>query len=234
MTETVEAPAVAAHQTAPQRVEWALIPRVNLLPAEILEARRFRRVQALLLTTVVAAVGVSAAATWWAQTQVDTAREELAAATSEVSRLQAEQAEYAEAPRVIAQVDAATAARRLAMARDVLWYRYMGDLASALPNSVTVDSFTITISDVPVAGGTAAPLTSPGIGTVSVEGKASRFAGVSSWMEALEGLPGTNATTLTTAARDGGEAKDDEPVVFTSGATVTQKALSRRFERKAG
>ena len=55
---------------APVRISWAPIARVNLLPIEIIESRRFRRTQLALAGTVVGALVLAGAGTFLAQRSV--------------------------------------------------------------------------------------------------------------------------------------------------------------------
>ena len=218
-----------------QRVEWAPVPRVNLLPPEILERRRFRRLQLLLGLVVLLTLVAAAAGTWWASQAVADAQADLDAAQAEVASLQGKQARYAEVPRVTAEVKAATAARAEAMSTDVTWYRYLGQLNAALPTGVRMTNLTVTMT----AAGTPAtapdPLTAAGIGTLSVDGTAPGYPSVSAWLDALDDVEGIDYPALTSAqtgtADTGGSSGT---VAFRSAAVVTDKALSGLYEGKSG
>lgn len=209
-------------------VEWASVPRVNLLPPEILEGRRFRRVQVLLGLVVLLTVLLAAAATVWASGQVSTAQDELDDTTSRISALTTRRAQYAEVPRVTAQVDAATAARAEAMAGDVVWYRYLGDIRAALPGGVAMTSLGVT-KTAAGAGATSTPLSATGIGTLTVEGTAPGYDSVSAWLDALDKIAGIDFTSLTSAAAGAG-GQSSTAVSFTSSAVVTEGALSHLYD----
>jgi Tfp pilus assembly protein PilN len=212
---------------ASARISWAPIPRVNLLPIEIIEGRRFRRTQGLLGATVVGVLVLAGAGTYVAQRGVAAADEQLVAAQARVSTQQAEKARFASVPKVIAEVDAANTARVLALGADVLWYRYLNDLDGARPNGVKLSGMTLALSAGPAAAG-ADPLTQAGIGTVTLEGTATRYGQVASWLEELNKITGLGSSSLTNAA------KDEDVVTFSSGVVLTADALSGRYLKKAG
>jgi Tfp pilus assembly protein PilN len=232
MTEQVtEEQAEIAVPTAPGpiRIAWAMIPQVNLLPIEILEGRRFRRTQVILGTAVIGSLLVGGAGTFLAQRSINDANDQLTTSHARVTSLQQEQTRYVAVPQVIAQVNSAKAARTLAMATDVLWYRYLDDIDGARPAGLVLNSITVTLNS-PSAGpaGSSNPLSSAGIGSIAVSGAASRYAQVSSWLEAVNKITGFSSSSL------GSAAKVDPDVTFNSSAIVDSDALSGRYEKDAG
>lgn len=221
---------------APIRISWAPVPRVNLLPNEIVERRQFRQVQIMLSIAVGVVLLVVVAGTVLAQRAVGDANRQLDVAQAAVEKLQAQTTKYAEVPRVIAQVEAARAARAQAMAGDVLWYRYLNDLNGAQPSGVTMNSITISVNATAGAASAAqAPgadaLTPAGVGTVKVDGSAHEYRQISSWLESLDTITGLSVSSLTQAAAEG--ADGDEKVTFSSGAVIDNAALSHRYDQKA-
>lgn len=215
------------------RTGWAAVPKVNLLPPEILEVRRFRRVRQGLGVAVLAVVAGAAIGTYWAQTEVDAAEQDLVTAQSTVSQLQREQQRYAEAPRVIAQVEAAQSARATAMASDVPWYQFLSRLAAAEPAGVNIASFTVSVTGAAPTAATG-PLAEPGIGSIAMQGDASSYTKVASWLESVVRVRGLKGSTLSTATKQAAGEDQAADVTFSSGVVVTPEALSRRYERKAG
>ncbi|MFZ0158446.1 MAG: PilN domain-containing protein [Kineosporiaceae bacterium] len=214
------------------RVEWATVPRVNLLPPEILEGRRFRRTQVILASVVAATIMVCVLATVWAQHQVGVANRELGVVAARTAQLQAQARAYAEVPRVLARVDSAKAARERAMSTDVLWYRFLDELAVSTPTTVWLGTLNIAMTD----GANAAakdPLTPAGYGEVTVTGTATRFPEVAQWLTSVVTVRGMDVSRLQTATLKEGE-KSAGKIAFTSAVTVTADALSHRYDRKAG
>ena len=211
---------------APVRIPWAPVPKVNLLPIEIIENRRFRRTQMLLGTSVVAALVLAGAGTYWAQRGVAEAGDQLVAAQAKVSIAQSEKSRYAAVPKVIAEVDAARASRTLAMGNDVLWYRYLNDIDGARPTGIKLSGITLTLNAATAVA--TDPLSQPGIGVLAMEGTADKYGQVANWLEALNKITGVASSTLANAAQG------ENGVTFGSGAVVTSDALSGRYQKKAG
>jgi Tfp pilus assembly protein PilN len=211
----------------PIRIPWALVPRVNLMPIEILETRRFRRTQIVLGGAVVSALLIGGAGTYLAQRSINDANDQLVVAEAKVSALQTEQGRYAAVPQVIAEVDAARAARTLAMANDVLWSRYLNDLDDARPAGVYLSAITASLNASGTAGGSANPLSSSGIGTITLSGTAEQYKQVSSWLEGADKVIGISSSSLTSAT------KAEKIVTFESGAILDSDALSRRYDKEA-
>jgi len=239
-------------QVTRTRVDWAPVPRVNLLPPEILDSRRFARTQRLLGTAVAGTLVLSCAAVAWSQVGVTNAREELEAVQVQTSALQAQEARYADVPALLAQVASARAARERAMSRDVLWYRFLNDLARTTPPAVVLTSLKMTMNGsgpgaAPAAAGTAGagtagagaatsepdPLVTPGIGQITFSGRAERFPAVSQWLESVATLSGLDGSTLRTATQEPDTAAARGAVNWTSVIQVAPAALSHRFDRKA-
>ena len=213
----------------------AMLPRVNLLPPEIEEARRFRKVQAGLGVGVLAALGVVGVLTLMANSAVNDARGDLDTAAARETQLKAQQAEYAEVPLVYAQVEAAQAQLAQAMGKEVRWSYFLNDVSLRIPGKVWLTEMTV-VQDVDgaTAATVAAPGTylSPGIGTVTFQGIGSKHNDVAAWLDALAKQKGLNQPYFTSSKQ---EAIGSEPVIkFSSQATITEEALSKRYVEKAG
>ena len=233
----VSAPGAPTTTTTGARVDWAPVPRVNLLPTEILQARRTAGVKRVLAGAVVLTLAACVGAVVWAQAGVSAAQEDLDATQARGVILRAQQAKYAQVPTTLAVIDATSTAREQAMANDVLWYGLLSDLALTTPKGVTLDTLSITldaapVSPAPAAAGSAGtdPLTPAGIGTVSFSGEAAHFPDVAAWLESVATLHGLDGSTLQNATKATGAAAG---VTFASTIKVTSKALTHRYDRKA-
>lgn len=225
-----EAPIPARDTVA--RVDWAPVPRVNLMPPEVLERRRFRKVQGRLIVVIVLVLLVIAGATTWSQLQVEKARDDLAATENNTSELKREQSQYAQVPLVMASVDQAKSARAEAMSNDVLWYRFLNDVALSMPSSVALSTMTVTMND-PSSSTTTSPLTVQGIGTASITGTAGDYPAVASWMDSVTEVTGVDSVTLQTATREATTDGEASTVSYTAQLVVTDAALSHRYDQKA-
>jgi hypothetical protein len=230
LTEERTSSDVVVAPEGPVRVAWAPVPKVNLLPIEIVEGRRFRRTQ-LLLGGAIVAVGLAAAGgTFWAQQGIDDAHDQLTTAQAQVGSLEAEQAKYAAVPKVLAEVEAANSARTLAMGSDVLWSGYLNDIKTDQPDGVTLSGFTITMNGGGASAGASNPLIPVGVGSISMGGSAERYDEIASWLEAINKITGFSASSMVSATH----ADTGDSVTFSATAVVDSDALSDRYNKKAG
>jgi Tfp pilus assembly protein PilN len=215
----------------------ATLPRVNLLPPEIEEQQRFRRVQIGLGAGVVAALGVVGALTLMAAGQVNSAQDDLDAATTQQQVLNAKKNEFSEVPVVYARVDAAEAQLSLAMGQAVRWSFFLNDLSLNTPSKVWLTKMTVTQTAASTAAAAVPSATTqsymePGIGTVTFEGSAYRHNDVASWLNMLNRQKGLTQPYFTKSEEEliGSETS----VRFESQATITEDALWGRYTQKAG
>lgn len=210
----------------------ARFPQVNLLPPEIRASRvlgraKMRLAAALLFVVVLAAAGFVGSALI-----ERSAANELVAKQVEVQRLVAEQAKYAEVPRVKAQIASTQLARQLGMSTEVLWKGYLGAIQAVTPAGVTIKNLTTELPSPVLPGSVSgAPLVSPSLGSISFVGQARTLPDLSAWMEALDGIPGLADATFATAPLT-----DVDGLVYYEIATTVQVndiALASRFVAKA-
>jgi Tfp pilus assembly protein PilN len=240
-TEGAATPGDVAPLTAGRLAHF---PRVNLLPPEIEEARRFRRVQAGLGAAVAGTVVVVGLLYALASGQAADAQTELDAATARHTALQQKASEYANVPAVYAQVAAAKAQVGEAMGQEVRWSFFLNDLSLKIPQRVWVTSMNVT-QNVAAAGGpgTAAaaqgagagdanPLATAGIGQVTFEGNAMNHNDVASWLDSLARQHGYADPYFTMSEKT--DIGDHKVAHYQSSVTLTDEALSGRYTEKAG
>ena len=209
------------------------VPRVNLLPPEITAARALRRTQAGLAGAVLLVVAAIAAVFLLSQQRADDAAEALAAEQTRTAALTAQQAEFARVPVILAQVEAAQAATAQAMSTDVLWYRYLNELALTYPSDIWLGDLTATVAGPGAVATVAAdPLATPSIGLLTFTGTGLDMPDVADWLDVLDGTPGFADAWMTTATRT----EEDGRVVvdWSTSVVLTDEALSQRFTQEAG
>jgi Tfp pilus assembly protein PilN len=200
----------------------ARLPRVNLLPPEIAERQRFRRIQCGLGAGLLAASGVVALLYVGAVGSTQEAAAELAATGARGDALRADAAEYADVQRVHADAAAARSMLTAAMAGEIRFSTLLDDVSRNVPDDVWLENVTFTLSGPSTA-------TTPGaaVGTVSFSGFGGEHDDVARWLDSLAGQPRFADATFTKSTavdRDGRSS-----VSFTSSATLTDAALSRRY-----
>lgn len=207
----------------------APLPRVNLLPPEIAEHRRFRRIQVGLGAGLLAATGVVALLHAAAVGSTADASAELAATSARGAELRAETTEYADVQRIHAEAAAATSMLAGAMSQEIRFSTLLDDLSRSIPDDVWLENVTFT-QNAPVAAG-AAPTTG-GVGSVSFTGGGGQHDDVATWLESLAGQRRYADATFTNSTA---EPRDGRPAVtFSSSATLTPAALSGRYTPPAG
>lgn len=227
---------MSAGASAPVQVGSVLagLPRVNLLPAEIGDGARLRRLQAGLALAVVASVGVVGLVWHDASGSVSDGRTEVAAAVADQAQVQHTVDGYSDVTRVYAQVAAAQAALRTAMGREVRYSGMLDDLSRAVPSSVwlTNAAYTEGGAAAPGAAGAASPAgagaaAGGSVGSVALTGVALSHDDVASWLEVLAKRKGFGLPVLANQA----EATVGGHVVvnWTITVPVTDAALSGRY-----
>lgn len=202
------------------------LPRVNLLPREVLEQERFRRVQYGLSGAVLAAAGVVCVLYVAATGATADAQESVREANAEHARLASATAGYREVTTVQARTATAEAALVQAMGQEVRYSRVLDDLATRMPGQVRLASVRLTQTGPGTTGG-------PGeIGVGQLSGMAGSHDDVSRWLEVLAGQKGFGRPQLESATetRQG----DAKVVQWTLRVPLTSAALSDRYRTTGG
>jgi Tfp pilus assembly protein PilN len=221
-------------------VRTPTLPRVNLLPPEILEAARFRRFQLAMVAAGVGAVAVVAALGVSAHQSVGSATNDLAQAKSTQASLQSQLNGLQSVRDVYNQVAAKKLMLTQAMGPEIRWSYYLTDLSLKVPDHVWLTQITASettaTSAAPApasaASAASAALAPAGVGTVQFSGIAFEHDDVATWLDTLAKERGyanayfTNSTKDTLGPRD--------IVKFQSSVTLTQAALSGRYSKVEG
>lgn len=215
----------------------ARVPRVNLLPPEIIERRVFARTQKWLVAAVLSVLLVLAGVYFLQVLAKNKAADELAVSQATGVTLKAEEAKYADVPRVYKSIEDAQSARQTAMSQDVEWFRYLTDFSLTMPADVWLTSL-----DMSLAGATPATpatttvnpgvVTTPAVGTLTFAGTAYDHPDVAAWLVTLAKERAVTEAYFSASTKAKIGTKD--VVNFTSTASLTADGLSHRFDRKAG
>ncbi len=205
-----------------------VLPRVNLLPPEIAEIARFRRIQLGLGGGLLAAVGVVALLYVGAAGAVSDANAEVETANAQQTALQAETAKFADVQAVYARAAAAQTMLTTAMGEEVRYSQYLNDLSLTVPENVWVKNVSFAQAPVPVALGS----TVPGIGTVTFTGVGFKQDDVAVWLDSLAKQKGYVNPYFTSSTK--ALLGNRSTVNFTSTVTMTADALSGRYTTPQG
>ncbi|KQY25103.1 fimbrial assembly protein [Cellulomonas sp. Root485] len=209
------------------------LPQVNLLPPEVYAARGLRRTKRWLGISLIVTVVVCIGAFGLALVSGAQAAVELAEAQAETTRLQQEQAKYAEVPVVLDALANATRAREIGMSTDVQWKPYVDALTAVLPANVSFDTLTMSIAT-PTTGAPAPidPLQKPSVGQIQFTARTTTVPDTSAWIDSLNSVPGFSDAWATSVS----VTEDESGIYYTVAGTVqvTDAAYSHRFDATQG
>lgn len=226
-----EVPSPAPQYSAPGLRFVAI--RANLLPQEIIQARRAvvvrKRVAAAVAALVLVLVGVYGLS-WW---QTRSANNALAAAQQQSLALEQQQASFADLVQAQAATDSVRSQLQQVMVGDLPWAKLLTALRGTAPAGVSLDEISGTVTDtasgqagsVAATGGLPVP-TSKGLpaGTLTVTGVAKDKASVAAYADRLSKLRGLANVLVTSVASNGHKA-----VTFDLTADITTDALGGRW-----
>lgn len=207
---------------------------VNLLPPEIHEAAKFRRLQFALAGVGVGAVAVVGALTYQAHHSVAAAQTQLSQSQSQQTALQSQVTGLQSVRDVYAQVAAKQTMLTRAMGNEVRWSYYLTDLSLRVPSNVWLTNLSATETvpgttgqAAPPSAAPASPLLVSGIGTVQFSGVAFSHDDVATWLDALAKEKGFTNVYFSSATK--GAIGPRSVVNFVSQVTLSQAALSGRY-----
>ena len=209
------------------------LPRVNLLPPEIAEQARFRRMQYLMGGAVLASAVLVAGGYVLAHGGVTDAQKRVDAANSTQTQLQHQIGQYANVRQINADVQAHEAMLTAALSGEVQWSHYLNDLSLKVPDNVWLTN--ITAQATPGGAAQAKPgqvQTVAKIGQVTFGGVAFTHDDVATWLEALATEPGYANPYFSNSTES--KIGDQKVVNFTSTVDLTPDAHSGRYTKPAG
>jgi Tfp pilus assembly protein PilN len=215
----------------------ATLPRVNLLPPEIAEAAKFRRLQTLLGVAVGATVLLVAGLWVMARSETATAQENLTQAQAQTAQLQAQVNQYANVPQTAAELATAQQQLARAMAPEVRWSFYLNDLSLTIPDGVRLSTLTMSEPLAAALGSGAPPQPTTGvegglgIGSIAYTGSATSFDAVAKWLQVQDHEWGVTEPWASTLQDNGSVDTVGDVTQWSSKITVTADALSHRYDK---
>jgi Tfp pilus assembly protein PilN len=199
----------------------------NLLPFEILEARRSRKIHRAVFAALAAlAVGLVG---WYvfASYQTSVARDDLANAQTAAEVMVRQQHQYADVVSTQAQSQAIRNQLGTLFAADVNWSAVVDRVQGAAPRGVSVTGLTGGVN-APNAQGMPATTDPDQVGTLTITGYGPDKSTVAAYVDLLGAVPGVSSPYLSSATEAGGV------VQFSVKVQVDRAALSTRFANKNG
>ncbi len=173
----------------------------NLLPAEIVDARRSRKVRRAVCAGLAGVVLALAGWFVFAVYQTSAARDDLANRQAEAQVLTRQQHAYADLVNTQAQSQAIQAQLHELFADDMDWASLITHVRDAAPNSVTISTLTASGGDdkaskVPAGSATPDP---DQVGTLTISGTGPNKAAVAAYVDNLARVPGLSNAYLNSA-----------------------------------
>jgi Tfp pilus assembly protein PilN len=213
------------------------LPRVNLLPPEIAEQARLRKVQVGLGACVVAAIGVVGLLFVSASQSQSAAQASVDQAQSQNAQLQAQTAKYRNVTTVYDAAAAAQGELVSAMGQEVRYSQLMHDLSLSVPSTVWLKSLSYNQTPPGSAASTTrtpgtAALTSAAVGTVAFQGVGFDHDDLALWLESVASLKSYANTYFSNSAE--ALLGTRKVVNFSTTADLTPAALSGRYLKPLG
>lgn len=241
-TDVLDAPEVDA-VSMPVVASASAFPRVNLMPEVIAAEAKERRARKVLLGAAAASVLAVGGMYLLATNDVNAAQEQLDAAGARAAVLKTELGRYADVPKVQNEVAIAQTQAYQAMGGEVRWSFLLNNLSLTIPRNSSLVSLSGSVNGVAPAPGAASgtsaatddtavisALGNPGIGTIQYTGEAVAYSDFAAFLDSL-------AKQKQLLDPFPGEVKRSESgpgLTFTANVAVTDKALSHRYDPKAG
>jgi hypothetical protein len=196
----------------------------NLLPTEIVDSRRQRKVKRIILTSLV--IFTLWLGGWYAEArhEASAAQNSLVASESNVQRLQRQQSAYSEVVSAEAETQAITNQLTALLAGDLQWARLMSALQTSAPQGIAVSGVFGEYKPTANAGGDATGVAAQKpIGALTVTGSGTTKAVIAEYVDALAKAPGLANPLLTDMSLLNGV------LAFTIRLDITQSALGGRY-----
>jgi hypothetical protein len=202
----------------------------NLLPPEIVDTRRTRRVKRAVLVALCTCTVLLAGWYGAATLQTVTARAEVRSVDQEIEQLTRHQKAYADVIRVQADSQAIHAQLIAVLGGDLRWSTLISAVQSAAPVGLNLTGVTGLVTPTVAVRGAApagVPVGVAPIGSLIINGSGRTKGMVAGYVDALGTIPGLANPFLTNAN------EDDGVTLFTVRVDVTSAALGGRYSTKA-
>jgi Tfp pilus assembly protein PilN len=205
------------------------LPRVNLLPPEIMLEARFRKAQMFMGAALLLAVGLVLGLSQMAADDASAAADEYSSVQAQGAVLQAKVNTFSDVPRVYAQVAAAKAQVNLALSTEVRYSYLLNDLSLTIPSNVYLIQLDVSQPDSAAAAGNGS-WGNPVIAKISFKGKAKTLPDVAAWLDSL--IPPSLKQIYTDPWVSSSVRTDPKGwFLFQSDIGVTQNAYSHHYQK---
>jgi hypothetical protein len=205
------------------------MPRVSLIPPEVLDGRKARGVRRALLWGVLGVLLITVAAIGGTALLGLKAQAGLADAQAQTGELLAEQGKYVEVKKTQNDVDLAQAAQQVGASTEIDWKDYLDKVQATLPADAALKSVAVN-SATPLATyeQPTAPLQGSRVATLVFQATSPVLPVVPTWLASLATLPGFSDATPDSVTLD------DTTHQYTVTITmhIDDAAFDKRFQTK--
>ena len=203
------------------------LPQVNLLPPEIRAGRQLTSIKSWLGIALLVTLLVASGLVVMTEMNLRSAEDALAETEDQNAALVAQQAQYAEVPAVLSQLENITNVRLLGMAPEVIWRPYIQALAATAPAGVSLDTVSVTMVSGEVVSTTGTIPTDRVIAVITFQAKSATLPDTAAWMDGLAVVNGLSDPWFTTAVL--GSQNEVTHYAVNGTINVTYDALALRF-----
>lgn len=210
---------------------WNTMPgwgiTANLLPTEIITARRVRVLRKMVLLAIAGVLALGVGGYVYGYFQNDQATSELNAALAQTAALHAQQEKYQDVVAISGQVDAAKAQMAGLLGTDVDMTALLQDLVARGPRGA-IATVTVTLQAPGATSSSVATLPDPSgqlpVGMVTLSGDTSSMAEVAAGVKRLSAVPGI-VEVYPSSQQDSGKS-----VTYSLQVTLGDKIYSHRYD----
>jgi Tfp pilus assembly protein PilN len=199
--------------------------QVNLLPHDVLEGQRYRRLTALVLLAGAIVLAVIIGLFFLQVGKLSSVNNDVEAAQQNNQAIQTQIDGLQKYEDLQVQAQAAQAELTSAYAGEVSFSGMLMDLSRVIPSDMYLTTFTSTISGPPASTGTTTSTTAALVGTMNMGGEAIGFDSLSTWLTRLETVQGWVNPWMPTISADSSIAN---AYTFSTSVDVTEDAETPR------
>jgi Tfp pilus assembly protein PilN len=199
--------------------------QVNLLPHDIQQGQRYRRLTLTVLAAGAVILAVIIAFFLLQVGKLGSVNDDIADQQRSNQALQTQIAQNQKYEDLQVQAQQAQAELNAAYAGEVSYSGILTDLSRVIPSDAFLTSFTSTITGPPAGGTTGTTTTTPLVGTMSMDGEAIGFDSLSVWLTRLEMVQGWVNPWMPNIAAD---STVPNAFTFTTSVDLTEDVVTPR------
>jgi hypothetical protein len=205
-------------------LEYGLVPRVHLLPAEVVAQRKAKALRQRLLTVLVGVIVLVGIAVAVASFGLANATTEQSVEQARSTALLAQAARYSSVTAIQKQVDDINRLQPAVTSSEILWSTFVANVATTLPAGTSITAFTAQLDPPAAANAVTDPLKREHVATLNITALGPQSS-ISDWLFQLLSVPGVVGAT------PGDVVLSTQPGLYTVNVEllISKDALANRF-----